>query len=158
MPGVIKVVRDGSYLAVVAEREFQAIKAMRALAAAAQWQKADATLPAQADLFAHLTGLPAHDIPVLDKRTPAAGAAKTLTARYTRPYLMHGSIGPSCAVAQLQDGTHDGLDAHPGRVPGPPRASPRCWPCRTRRCAASMSRAPAATATTAPTTSPPTPR
>ena len=45
MPGVRKVVRDGSFLAVVAEREFQAIKAMRALAAAAHWQTADATLP-----------------------------------------------------------------------------------------------------------------
>jgi CO/xanthine dehydrogenase Mo-binding subunit len=105
MPGVTKVVRDGSYLAVVAEREFQAIKAMRALAAVALWQKADATLPPQADLFAHLTDLPAQDIAVLDKRTPVTGAAKTLTARYTKPYLIHGSIGPSCAVAQLQDGT-----------------------------------------------------
>ena len=62
LPGVLKVVRDGSFLAVVAEREFQAIKAMRALAAAAQWQEADAALPPQADIFAHLTGLPAQDI------------------------------------------------------------------------------------------------
>ena len=38
MPGVVKVVRDGSFLAVVAEREFQAISAMTALAAAAKWQ------------------------------------------------------------------------------------------------------------------------
>ncbi|MGA3401299.1 MAG: molybdopterin cofactor-binding domain-containing protein [Acetobacteraceae bacterium] len=105
LPGVRQVVRDGSFLAVVAEREFQAIKAMRALAAAAQWQPAEATLPPQADIFAHLTGLPAQDISVLDRRTPPSGAAKTLTARYTRPYQMHGSIGPSCAVAQLQDGT-----------------------------------------------------
>ena len=37
MPGVIKVLRDGSYLAVVAEKEFQAIRAMRALQTAAQW-------------------------------------------------------------------------------------------------------------------------
>jgi nicotinate dehydrogenase subunit B len=105
LPGVKQVVRDGSFLAVVAEREFQAIKAMRALAAAAQWRKADATLPPQAEIFAHLTGLPAQDIAVLDRRNPPAGAAKTLTARYTRPYQMHGSIGPSCAMAQLQDGT-----------------------------------------------------
>ena len=39
MPGVVKVVREGSYLAVVAEREWQAIKAMRALAAAAHWRE-----------------------------------------------------------------------------------------------------------------------
>ena len=105
LPGVRRVVRDGNFLAVVAEREFQAIKAMRALAAAAQWQAADAALPPAADIFTHLTGLPAQDITVLDARNAPAVAVKTLTARYTRPYQMHGSIGPSCAVAQLQDGT-----------------------------------------------------
>src|SRR5262249_6880790 len=39
MPGVIKVVRDGNFLGVIAEREFQAIEAMRALASAARWQE-----------------------------------------------------------------------------------------------------------------------
>ena len=39
LPGVVKVVRDGNFLAVVAEREFQAVKAMRALAAAAKWEE-----------------------------------------------------------------------------------------------------------------------
>lgn len=105
MPGVVQVVRDGNYLAVVASKEFQAIKAMRALAAAAHWQAADAGLPKQADLFNTLTSLPAQDITVLDQRTPQTGATKTLTARYTRPYQMHGSIGPSCAVGLLQNGT-----------------------------------------------------
>jgi nicotinate dehydrogenase subunit B len=104
LPGVVQVVRDGNFLAVVAGREFQAIKAMRALAAAAQWRPADATLPPQADIFSRLTGLPTQDITVLDTRAAAAGTGKTLSARYTRPYQMHGSIGPSCAVAQLQGG------------------------------------------------------
>ena len=44
MPGVISVVRDGNFLAVVAEREYQAVAAMRALAAAAQWAEKE-TLP-----------------------------------------------------------------------------------------------------------------
>ncbi len=39
LPGVVKVVRDGNFLAVVAEKEFQSIKAMNALAAAAKWQE-----------------------------------------------------------------------------------------------------------------------
>ena len=39
MPGVVKVVRDGNFLAVVAEKEFQAIKAMNALLAAAKWRR-----------------------------------------------------------------------------------------------------------------------
>jgi nicotinate dehydrogenase subunit B len=104
LPGVVQVVRDGNFLAVVAGREFQAIKAMRALAAAAQWQPPDTSLPPQADIFSYLTKLPAQDITVLDTRAVAAGAVRTLTARYTRPYQMHASIGPSCAVARLEGG------------------------------------------------------
>jgi CO/xanthine dehydrogenase Mo-binding subunit len=41
---------------------------------------------------------------MLDKSGAAAPAAKTLEARYTRPFQAHGSIGPSCAVAQWTDG------------------------------------------------------
>src|SRR6202043_3866808 len=39
MTGVVKVLRDGNFLAVVAYREFQAVKAMRALSLAARWQE-----------------------------------------------------------------------------------------------------------------------
>src|SRR5438045_2975282 len=39
MPGVKKVVRDGNFLAVIADREYRAIKAMNALALAAQWDE-----------------------------------------------------------------------------------------------------------------------
>src|ERR1700709_2465888 len=49
LPGVVKVVRDGNFLAVVAAKEFQAIKAMAALSSAAKW-KETATLPKQNDL------------------------------------------------------------------------------------------------------------
>ena len=49
MPGVVSVVRDGSFVAVVAEKEFQAVAAMRALASAARWNEPE-TLPEQADL------------------------------------------------------------------------------------------------------------
>lgn len=100
LPGVVKVVRDGDFLAVVAEQEFQAVKAMRLLAAAAQWQE-EATLPDQDRLPEALLALPAQDFPILEQygATPSA-PGRTLEARYSRPYLMHGSIGPSCAVAQ----------------------------------------------------------
>jgi nicotinate dehydrogenase subunit B len=100
MPGVLKLVRDGDFLAVIAEREFEAIEAMRALAAAAHWQER-ASLPGAADLPAQLMALPSQDITVLDRRNPGAESVRTLEATYTRPYLAHGSIGPSCAVAQL---------------------------------------------------------
>jgi CO/xanthine dehydrogenase Mo-binding subunit len=102
MPGVQKVVRDGNFLAVVAEREFQAIKAMRALTAAARWQE-QPSLPNAADLAAVITGLPPQDVSVLHNLQSGVNAARRLEATYTRPYLSHGSIGPSCAVAQWED-------------------------------------------------------
>lgn len=106
LPGVVKVVRDGDFLAVAAEQEFQAIKAMRLLAAAAQWQE-DSRLPDQARLPEALLALPAQDFAILDRHdAPAPAGGRTVEARYTKPYLLHGSIGPSCAVAQ-QD--RDGL-------------------------------------------------
>ncbi len=103
MPGVVKVVRDGSYLGVIARGEWQAITAMRALAAAAEWSGGQA-LPDPATIFTTVRALPARDTVILDRQADQPAAARTLKARYLRPYGMHGSIGPSCAVAHLQDG------------------------------------------------------
>src|SRR5262249_47531798 len=101
--GFLKVVRDGNFLAVVCEREFQAVKAMRALAAAAKWEE-KSELPKQESLPATLMQLPAQDTAILDARTEVAVAQKSLQATYTRPYQAHASIGPSCAVAKFEDG------------------------------------------------------
>jgi nicotinate dehydrogenase subunit B len=111
-PGVIKVVRDGSFLAAIAEREEQAIQAMEALRKSATWENG-AALPAQEALFDHLLSQPDQaflvvngtpvDDPIPPIETPA-GAAHTLAATYCRPYHMHASLGPSAAVAQLTDG------------------------------------------------------
>ena len=103
LPGVVKIVRDGSYLGVIAEGEWQAVVAMRALAAATTW-KGGQTLPGQATIFDTIRALPARDTVILDRKADLPAAVKTLSAKYLRPYGMHGSIGPSCAVAHLQDG------------------------------------------------------
>ena len=103
MPGVIAVVQDGSYLAVVADDEWRAITAMRALTELAQWQSGP-PLPAQATIHETLEKLPAQEISVANTQGAAPPAAQTLRARFTKPYLTHGSIGPSCAVAWLNDG------------------------------------------------------
>ncbi|MGA7994559.1 MAG: molybdopterin cofactor-binding domain-containing protein [Bradyrhizobium sp.] len=103
LPGVVKVIRDGNFLAVVAKKEFQAIKAMAALSAAAKWQETP-SLPKQDDLLHVLTSLPSQDKTIFQAGNPSAGGQKTIEATYTRPYQSHGSIGPSCAVAQLSDG------------------------------------------------------
>ena len=104
MPGVVKVVRDGNFLAVVAAKEFQTIKAMKALSAAATW-KESARLPKQDDLASVLTSLPAQTSTIFERSDPSVSGQRTIEASYMRPYQSHGSIGPSCAVAQLADGT-----------------------------------------------------
>ena len=104
MPGVVKVVRNGNFLAVAAKKEFQAIKAMAALSAAAKWRETP-SLPKQDDLLRVLTSLPSQDKTIFQAGNPSAASPKTIEATYTRPYQSHGSIGPSCAVAQLSDGT-----------------------------------------------------
>ena len=103
MPGVVKVVRDGRFLAVVAKREFQAIKAMRALAAAAQWSET-ASLPDQTNLPAFVQASAAKDYKILDQHKESNPGVTRLEARFTRPYQAHGAIGPSCALAQMDKG------------------------------------------------------
>lgn len=99
LPGVVKVVRDGNFLAVVAKKEFQAIRAMNALTAVAKWRETP-SLPKQDDLLHVLTSLPSQDSTIFQQSDPLAVGQKTIEATYTRPYQAHGSIGPSCAVAQ----------------------------------------------------------
>jgi CO/xanthine dehydrogenase Mo-binding subunit len=103
MPGVLKVIRNGDFLAVVATQEFQAVKAMRALAAAAHWTEKP-TLPATHPLPDVIRSLPSKDSKILDNHAATGAAEVTIEATYTRPYQGHGSIGPSCAVAQMADG------------------------------------------------------
>jgi nicotinate dehydrogenase subunit B len=103
LPGVVKVVRDGNFLAVVATKQFQAIKAMAALSSAAKWKETP-SLPKQDDLLQVLTSLPSQDTTIFQQGNPSAAGQKTIEASYTRPYQAHGSIGPSCAVAQFVDG------------------------------------------------------
>ncbi len=114
LPGVIAVVRDGSFLGVVAEREEQAERAREALAAGAEWRVPSPSVPdleSDAALEAFLRGQPVVSHPVVGgapaDRTPdppaePRGAAVTFSARYLRPFLLHASIGPSAAVA-LED-------------------------------------------------------
>lgn len=102
MPGVVAVLRDGNFLAVAARREEQAIAAARALQASARWQQPMDLPPSGAALFAHMKQQRTQDKVVSDKQgaLPLVAAAQSLEAEYTRPFLAHASIGPSCAVAQ----------------------------------------------------------
>jgi CO/xanthine dehydrogenase Mo-binding subunit len=103
LPGVVAVVRDGSFLAVAAEREEQAIRARDALAKSARWGETMSLPPTGEALYRELMSSPAPGETVVEKTSPVSLApAKTLEALYTRPFQCHGSIGPSCAVAQWE--------------------------------------------------------
>jgi len=106
LPGVVAVVRDGNFLAVAAKREEQAIVARNALASAAHWSGDAVTLPDIADLHGELKRFRAETIIVgaTGQSEPVPGQVKRVSGEYTRSYVSHASIGPSCAVAWLKDG------------------------------------------------------
>jgi len=132
-PGTVTV-RDGSFLGVVAATDAHALRAARQVAKAARWQVTD-SLPDEAGLKGFLLSAPAEDSPVESRRDAgaAATAATSLTAEYTRPFLAHASMAPSCAIARwdadavtvwshtqgpfaLRDALAAGLGVHPARV------------------------------------------
>lgn len=110
IPGIVAVVVEGDFVGVVAEREEQAQRAMRALTV--QW-KPVAPLAPMDDLEARLRALPAtrRELVRQGDTAHALGAGQSLEATYVWPYQLHASIGPSCAVADLRD---DGLTVWSG--------------------------------------------
>ena len=102
--GFVAVVRKGSFLAVVARSEWAAIKAAKALGT--KWTEW-AGLPDSAKLWEHVRGTKITKDEVLQNigntATAPAGGRK-LSATYDFAIHTHGSIGPSCAVAEVKDG------------------------------------------------------
>ena len=109
----IDVVRDGSILAVAGKDEWAVIAAAETLGPAATWDggpELDET-----PLEDQLTARPRRSFPVVDgtpttddvpPAAPApANAATTLEARYSRPYIMHATIGPSAGLAVMEGDT-----------------------------------------------------
>jgi CO/xanthine dehydrogenase Mo-binding subunit len=105
LPGNAAIVRDGSFLGVVAASETAAEAAATRLAARASWDAED-TLPPQDTLDDWLHTAPGEDSSVLTRApdAPLPEAARKIRRSFRRPFLAHGSIGPSCAVARW-DGT-----------------------------------------------------
>ena len=101
MPGVCDVVRRGSFLAVMAQREEQAIHAMETLAKACVWEEKE-TLPEPDDLLGFLTSQTTEDELLCEVAEPLLDVdCHELQATFTRPYLAHASIGPSCGLARV---------------------------------------------------------
>jgi nicotinate dehydrogenase subunit B len=107
LPGVVAVVRDGDFLGVVAETETAAERAAAVLRRTGRWRQEE-SLPAEDSIHAVLRGTEAETTVVREDGAPAdaATAWKTMSATYTRGFLAHASIAPSCGAARW-DG--DGL-------------------------------------------------
>jgi nicotinate dehydrogenase subunit B len=96
------LVRDGSFLGVVAPTDRAALRAAGRVARAARWQTTP-SLPDPRDLRGFMLAAPSEPQTVADQPLDgdAAGTAtRTLTAEYTRPFLAHASVAPSCAIAR----------------------------------------------------------
>jgi nicotinate dehydrogenase subunit B len=98
--GLVAVVRDGSFAGVVSETEHGAEAALGALRKGATWSAGEA-LPDENDLAAFLKAQPVEST-IIDTRTSSKTSDKQRTMRrqFTRPYIAHASIAPSCAMAQ----------------------------------------------------------
>ena len=102
VPGFIKVVSRGNYVAVVCEREEQAIRAARQLKV--NWEKpATAPFPTSENLFGYMrNATPTFSTPpaaVGNAETAMKGAAKVVEADYEVPFQGHTSLGPAHAMA-----------------------------------------------------------
>ncbi len=117
IPGLVKVVRDGNFIGVVAEREEQAIRAAERLKV--EWRE-KASLPRMPDLYTTLRSQPTQDNLLLDQgdtETAFKQAAVQLHATYYQPYHAHASIGPSCAVADVKEDQITVWASTPGPYP-----------------------------------------
>jgi CO/xanthine dehydrogenase Mo-binding subunit len=105
LPGVLTVVRDGSFLGVVAEREEVALRAADRLRACATWER-HPTLPDPGDLPGFLRSATAETAVLAEHGARPAGqrVATSVEATYHRPYLAHASMGPSSATALFGGG------------------------------------------------------
>jgi CO/xanthine dehydrogenase Mo-binding subunit len=98
--GLVAIVRDGNFTGVISETEDGAEAALKALRKEAIWSSGEA-LPDEDRLAEWLKAQPSEPT-VIDTKTATGKPAKVSTIRrqYTRPYLAHASIAPSCAIAQ----------------------------------------------------------
>ncbi|HLK35087.1 MAG TPA: molybdopterin cofactor-binding domain-containing protein [Terriglobales bacterium] len=102
MPGLIKVVVRKNFVGVVAEKQWQAQQAARKLKVT--WNPGG-VLPAQQSFYEYIRKQPSRDVFIVDSQDvqrKLADASTVLRSTYFHPYQMHGSIGASCAVADVR--------------------------------------------------------
>ena len=103
MNGIIKIIKNGSFLAVVTQEEYTAVKAWDILCKESIWNTRK-IMPLQANLFGHMLNYKGEQQIVEEKNGNQEDLKHQHEAIYKRPYHMHGSIGPSCALAKWESG------------------------------------------------------
>jgi CO/xanthine dehydrogenase Mo-binding subunit len=101
-PGVVAIVRDGNFLGVVAQSAVAAERALTLLAA--RWNAGD-PLPDEQALTGWLKSQPVESSVVAERGDVGGGPiARTVRALYTKPFVAHASMAPSCAIACWREG------------------------------------------------------
>jgi nicotinate dehydrogenase subunit B len=104
MPGVVAVMVSGNFIGLCAEREEQAVSALEAARRAASWEE-ESLLPSTTEVRDFLPALPSVRSHVHRQgETSNTGSVERLEASYSKPYIAHASIGPSCALARYDRG------------------------------------------------------
>ena len=100
--GIIKTVRKGSFVGVITEREYQAVKAEQYLKDHSIWT-APIPFPKSENLYAHIKLIASSPEKVKNEGDVAAAfeSTETLKATYTKPYIKHASMGPACGIAMF---------------------------------------------------------
>jgi nicotinate dehydrogenase subunit B len=101
--GRVELVRDGDFLAVVVDDETIATQAIDVVRRNCVWDGGVA-IPSDAGEPASLMAQPTKDRVIESGAAPSGTAARTLEATYSRPFIAHASLAPSCALAQFADG------------------------------------------------------
>src|SRR5947207_1295328 len=98
--GMVDIVRDGNFVGVISQTEDGAEAALKKLRAGAVWSPG-ATLPDESELAEWLKTQQSEATLIDERAASVPGETKRIMRRqYTRPYIAHASIAPSCAMAQ----------------------------------------------------------
>ncbi|MBT8184829.1 MAG: molybdopterin-dependent oxidoreductase [Eudoraea sp.] len=104
LPGILKTVVNGSFVAVITEREYQAVKAENYLRDHSEWTRWT-PFPDQKNIYDYIKNIADAPQNIRNEGDVKAviNRSVTLKARYTKPYITHGSMGPACGLA-MYDG------------------------------------------------------
>ncbi|WP_149304234.1 xanthine dehydrogenase family protein molybdopterin-binding subunit [Pareuzebyella sediminis] len=108
LPGLIKLIRKGNFLGVLAAQEYEAIRIMEQVKGFVRWDSSRGDqLPAGKDLEEYIKMLPVEtetNENIGSPETVLQQSTSKVKASFFKPYLMHAANGPSCAIALFEEG------------------------------------------------------